>query len=350
MTNSTKSTKSSYVASHAVELDCSYHVLMGGVRSVLMEDEEVALIQLRYSLSFANFRFTEPSSCILDGSMFFLMIDVRPCISSPHAYMAKNFATSPSPIVDMANLNWCLNLGAIHHMTTMPPLFLMLIHLQCSCSFQPQPFANIQRWMIGMKDTESELNEKISFLSGFIVLLKDQILTDIQLKPGNDGPSISAHRALLAARSGIFKNMLDSDACKAPASDTIMLPELNHQELESLLDFLYSGSLPSEKLEKHVYALTLAADKYDIPYLLKFCERHMLRFLNSSNALDVLEISDACSNKTLKETALNFIVKNMEDVVFSTKYEAFVPENPHLAVQITRALLMDAKNRRVGGV
>ncbi|KAJ6360495.1 hypothetical protein OIU76_016262 [Salix suchowensis] len=215
---------------------------------------------------------------------------------------------------------------------------------------KPQPLANIQRWMTGMKDRESELNEKISFLSGSIALLKDQILTDIQLKPGNDGPSISAHRALLAARSEIFRNLLDSDACKAPASDTIMLPELDHQELESLLEFLYSGSLPSEKLEKHVYSLTLAADKYDIPYLLKFCERHMLRFLNSSNALDVLEISDACSNKTLKETALNFIVKNMEDVVFSAKYEAFVPENPHLAVQITRALLMDAKNRRVSGV
>uniref|UniRef100_A0A6N2LDH9 BTB domain-containing protein n=1 Tax=Salix viminalis TaxID=40686 RepID=A0A6N2LDH9_SALVM len=214
----------------------------------------------------------------------------------------------------------------------------------------PQPLANIQRWMTGMKDRESELNEKISFLSGSIALLKDQILTDIQLKPGNDGPSISAHRALLAARSEIFRNLLDSDACKAPASDTIMLPELDHQELESLLEFLYSGSLPSEKLQKHVYSLTLAADKYDIPYLLKFCERHMLRFLNSSNALDVLEISDACSNKTLKETALNFIVKNMEDVVFSAKYEAFVPENPHLAVQITRALLMDAKNRRVSGV
>ncbi|KAG6750944.1 hypothetical protein POTOM_045459 [Populus tomentosa] len=228
--------------------------------------------------------------------------------------------------------------------------FLQLYNCSFIFLFQPQPLANITRWMISMKDRESELNEKISFLSSFIALFKDQTLTDIQLKPGNDGPSISAHRALLAARSEIFKNMLDSDAYKAPASDTIMLPELNHQELESLLEFLYSGSLPSEKLEKHVYSLTLAADKYDIPYLLKFCERHMLRFLNTSNALDVLEIADTCSNKTLKETALNFIVKNMEDVVFSTKYEAFVPENPHLAVQITRALLMDVKNRRNSGV
>ncbi|KAJ9160440.1 hypothetical protein P3X46_025841 [Hevea brasiliensis] len=213
-------------------------------------------------------------------------------------------------------------------------------------SCKPQPLANLPKWMNNMKETEDELNEKINFLSGFVSLFRDRILTDIQLKPGNGGPSISAHRALLAARSEIFKNMLDSDACKAPANDTITIPELNHEELESLLEFLYSGSLAAEKVEKHIYSLTLAADKYEIPFLLKFCERYMLRSLVSSNALDVLEISDVCSNKILKETALNFIVKNLEDLVFSAKYETFVSKNPHLSVQITRAFLMDAKSRR----
>jgi speckle-type POZ protein len=59
-----------------------------------------------------------------------------------------------------------------------------------------------------MKDRESELNEKISFLSSFIALFKDQILTDIQLKPGNDGPSISAHRALLVSSNTICTFLL----------------------------------------------------------------------------------------------------------------------------------------------
>ncbi|EEF41535.1 protein binding protein, putative [Ricinus communis] len=210
----------------------------------------------------------------------------------------------------------------------------------------PQPLANVAKWMNNMKETEDELNEKINFLSGFVALFRQQILTDIQLIPGNGGPSVSAHRALLAARSEIFRNMLDSDACKAPADDTITLAELNHEELETLLEFLYSGSLATEKVEKHIYSLTLAADKYEIQFLLKFCERYMLRSLDSSNALDVLEISDVCSNKILKETALNFIAKNLEDIVFSAKYEGFVSKNPHLAVHITRSFLMDAKSRR----
>ncbi|KAJ4843756.1 hypothetical protein Tsubulata_047049, partial [Turnera subulata] len=220
----------------------------------------------------------------------------------------------------------------------------------CCWYGQPQPLANLAKWMNTMKDTEEELREKINFLSGFFGLYREQILTDIQLKPGNDGPSISAHRAVMAARSQIFKNMFDSDACIAPAKDTITLPELSHEELEAFLEFLYSGNLSLDKVEKHVYSLTLAADKYEIPYLMKFCERHMLRSLDSTNALDILEISDVCSNKALKETTLNFIVRNVEDVVFSPKFESFVPKNPHLAVHISRAVLMDSKSRRLSGV
>ncbi|KAG4150602.1 hypothetical protein ERO13_D04G013900v2 [Gossypium hirsutum] len=213
-----------------------------------------------------------------------------------------------------------------------------------------KPLGNLSKWMTSMKEIEEDLNKKISFLSGLIVAFRDQIHTDIQLKPGNDGPSIPAHRALLAARSEIFRNMLDSDGCKAPPSDAITLSELNTEELESLLEFLYSGNLGWDKLEKHVYSLFLAADKYEIPYLQDFCKRYMLSSLNASNVLEILEISDVCSNKALKEIALNFIIRNMEDIVFSPKYEVFAPKNPHLGLQITRAFLMDAKTKRINGV
>ncbi|CAN1255187.1 BTB/POZ domain-containing protein At3g56230 [Linum perenne] len=210
---------------------------------------------------------------------------------------------------------------------------------------KPQPLANLPRWIKSMKDKEDELTDKIDFLSNFVDMFRSQLLTDIYLRPGTDAaPSIPAHRALLAARSEIFKTMLDTEAWKAPANDTITLPELNYDELESLLEFLYSGSLPREKLERNVYSLTLAADKYEIPYLLNFCRRHMLKTLDSSTALEVLEISEAvCSSNELKEAALRYVVKNMDELAFSGKYDVFVARNPHLAVQVTRAFLVDTK-------
>ncbi|KAF8402531.1 hypothetical protein HHK36_010616 [Tetracentron sinense] len=211
-----------------------------------------------------------------------------------------------------------------------------------------QGIVNALKWVKEMKEIEEGLNEKLGFLGGLVVAFRDGLHTDILVKPGNNGPSIPSHRAVLAARSDIFKNMLESDGCKSPPNDTITLHELNHEELESLLEFLYSGHLPAEKVEKHMYSLSIAADKYEIPFLQKFCEHWMLGSLDSSNALDILEISDICSSKTLKETAMNFIVKNMEDIVFSTRYDAFALKNPHLSVQITRALLMEIKNKRSG--
>lgn len=125
---------------------------------------------------------------------------------------------------------------------------------------------------------------------------------------------------------------------------------MNHEEVEALLEFLYSGKLAKEKVEKHVYSLSIAADKYEIPFLQKFCEHQMLGSLSLANALDILEISDTCSNQNLKETSLNFIVRNMEDIVFSSRFDAFALKNPHLTVQITRASFMDIRNRKTTSV
>ncbi|KAJ7965107.1 BTB/POZ domain-containing protein [Quillaja saponaria] len=193
--------------------------------------------------------------------------------------------------------------------------------------------------MLQMTKTMDEQTEAINFLKGFIAAFSEQIHTDILVKPGNDGPSIPAHKAILATRSEIFKNMLDSDECKTAPNGTITLPELNHEELKCLIEFLYSGSLTLEKLEKHGYSLLLAADKYEIPYLQKLCERHMHKSLSTSNALDFLEISSICSNKELMERSLSFIVKNFHFIAFLPKYDEFVHKNPHLALQVTREFL-----------
>ncbi|XP_050387468.1 BTB/POZ domain-containing protein At3g56230-like [Argentina anserina] len=134
-----------------------------------------------------------------------------------------------------------------------------------------------------------------------------------------------------------------TDNIAPPSDDAITLPKLNHEELESFFELLYSGDLTEERMSKHVYSLSLAADKYGISYLQKLCERHMHKSLSSSNALDVLEVADTCSFLMLKEKALNYIVKNMQEIIFSAEYDTFALKNPHLSVQITRASLMDAK-------
>lgn len=60
-----------------------------------------------------------------------------------------------------------------------------------------QGVANALKWVKEMKEMEEELHEKLVRLGGFVDAFKDQIHTDIQVKPGNNGRPIPAHRALL---------------------------------------------------------------------------------------------------------------------------------------------------------
>lgn len=48
-----------------------------------------------------------------------------------------------------------------------------------------------------MKETEEEQKKRIVFLSSFVSGFQEQLHADIHIKPGDDGPPIPAHRALL---------------------------------------------------------------------------------------------------------------------------------------------------------
>ncbi|RZC78186.1 hypothetical protein C5167_002378 [Papaver somniferum] len=188
-------------------------------------------------------------------------------------------------------------------------------------------------WMEDAKKREEECNKHIGLLA---VAFREGSYSDIQVKPGN-GPSIPAHRFLLATTSEVLKTMLASDLCKSAPIDSISLPEFNHEELETFLEFLYCGKLAKEKFDMHFQSLTLAADKYVIPHLQTYCEQHILKLLDSSNALKILEFSEILSNEVLKVASLKSILSHTKEIYFSPGFEDFARQNPHLMVQIARA-------------
>lgn len=76
---------------------------------------------------------------------------------------------------------------------------------------------------------------------------------------------------------------------------------------------------------------------------MEICESYFLRPLNPSNALEYLIIAYVRESEALMAAALDFIVKNMEDITFTREYEDFTSKYPDLSVQITRELL----NRKI---
>ncbi|RZC90572.1 hypothetical protein C5167_029706 [Papaver somniferum] len=190
-----------------------------------------------------------------------------------------------------------------------------------------------------IKQTKEEMKPReerwINYLGGLATALTEKIHSDIQVKPG-DGPSVPAHKFLLATRSEVFKHMLSSDTCKSSQIDSVCLPEFNHEQLQTFLELLYCGNLAKEKFEMHYYCLALASHKYAIPHLEKFCEEHILKLIDSSNALKVLEISEICANETLRVAALESIINHRKKIICAPSFEEFAIKNPHLVVHITR--------------
>ncbi|KAK3118222.1 hypothetical protein QOZ80_9BG0695890 [Eleusine coracana subsp. coracana] len=199
-----------------------------------------------------------------------------------------------------------------------------------------------------MRDREAATNRRAAYLEhGFALAWKEGIHTDILVKPGT-GPPIPAHRAILAARSEVFRDVLSSDErCMAPAGDSISLPDLSHQQLSLFLAFLYTGNLldGDQEEEHHLHALFVAGDKYDVPFLRRACEARLAARMGPSNALRTMEVAELSGSELLKRRAMDAVVEHAEQVVFSDEYHGFALRNASLCVDITRALMMANKTK-----
>ncbi|KAL4189924.1 hypothetical protein AMTRI_Chr08g167880 [Amborella trichopoda] len=175
---------------------------------------------------------------------------------------------------------------------------------------------------VELRQIKDALDERVGFLDELKFALENGTHADIHLERFN-GPVTLAHKAILASRSPIFRTMLEVDECKAQPKDALPIPDMNSHELKALLEFLYRGFLPNDEFRKHAHSLLVAADKFDIPFLEKQCEYQI-----------VLELSETCSNETLKENALKTIVAHQNEILFSERYVKIICLRFGLEVQI----------------
>ncbi|KAF3560184.1 hypothetical protein F2Q69_00017032 [Brassica cretica] len=122
--------------------------------------------------------------------------------------------------------------------------------------------------------------------------------------------------------------------------ETVTFSELKHEELEALVKFIYSdGSKLSAKAKEHVRSLYVTADKYEIPHLRDLCRNELVKSLNLSNALEVLELSLIPLDNALHDAAFSYIIKNLKTIVNSLEFKLFANRNTDLTVEIIRAFM-----------
>lgn len=151
----------------------------------------------------------------------------------------------------------------------------------------------------------SEKRSNAIALASLSRMLRENIHTDIIIN-ASDG-SIGAHRAVLAARSPVFRSMFAHDL-KEKELSTINISDMSIEACQAFLNYIY-GSIEQEEFFTHRLALLGAADKYDVSELKEACHDSLLEDIDTQNVLERLQNASLYELPKLKSCCMQYLVK-----------------------------------------
>ena len=134
-----------------------------------------------------------------------------------------------------------------------------------------------------------------------------------------------------SCQSSVFKRMLnDSDMVEAKSGE-IKVTDISPITMESLLFFIYHDNLDESKISGD---LMMAADKYNISALYKFCVYYFKNNLTEENAVDVMNSSYLKNEHELFEKACKFVFKNK--LFGEEAWQDMIKNNPDYVIEILK--------------
>ncbi|XP_038196012.1 speckle-type POZ protein-like [Arvicola amphibius] len=144
-----------------------------------------------------------------------------------------------------------------------------------------------------------------------------------------------AHKAILAARSPVFRAMFEADM-KESKTNRVEIHDLEPQVFKTMMGFIYTGKAPD--LHSMADAVLAAADKYGLERLKVMCERALCMDLSVENAAHTLFLADLHSAVQLKTEALDFITAHASEVSETSSWKSLVDSSPHLLAELYGSL------------
>ncbi|KAL1763418.1 speckle-type POZ protein, partial [Sigmodon hispidus] len=141
------------------------------------------------------------------------------------------------------------------------------------------------------------------------------------------GQEFRAHKAILAARSPVFKAMFEHDM-EERRKNRVEIHDLEPQVFRAMMDFIYTGKVPN--LHSMADAVLFAADKYCLEVLKVMCEDALCRDLSVDNAAHTLFLADLHSAGHLKTQTLDFIAAHASEVFETSGWKTMVGSFPYL--------------------
>ncbi|KAL8215680.1 hypothetical protein R6Q57_022517 [Mikania cordata] len=163
-------------------------------------------------------------------------------------------------------------------------------------------------------------NTNSTTLSSVGRMLSESIHTDIIICASNG--TIGAHRAVLAARSSVFRSMF-SHNLKEKEMSVINITDISIEACEAFLSYIYSN-IKHQDFINHRLDLIRAADKYDISDLKDACEESLIEDIDTKNVLERLQSASMYRLPKLKICCIQYLVKFGKIFDISEEFNAFI--------------------------
>jgi len=141
---------------------------------------------------------------------------------------------------------------------------------------------------------------------------KEGCFNDVTIKVENE--TIAASRMVLASRSVYFEKLFKTDM-KEKYQSAVEIKDINGTSVKKLIEFIYTGTIIINN--ENVLDMLSTSDYLQIDEVKKFCFEFLQSVLSSDTCFDILTIANQYHNEQLKESALDCVKKNMNNVNFS---------------------------------
>jgi hypothetical protein len=156
-----------------------------------------------------------------------------------------------------------------------------------------------------------------------------------------ENQTITAHKAILTARSQYFQSLLTGGLAESQAN-IVTLPDVSYEPFKIVLNYLYTQTFDLDHVGECITDVFMLACKYSLAALRTKIEAIISYNISVENAASLLLLAESHNASTLLKTCCKFIAHNFDEVSSTPDYlehaaSIFEHVHPHLEKARTKA-------------
>lgn len=183
-------------------------------------------------------------------------------------------------------------------------------------------------------DLEPAVSDEIGCATDFAQLLTmspEESFSDFTFEIG--GKLVHAHKAILAARSPVFRTMLATNMVES-RSGRVKLDDVELPVFNAMMRYLYSGRIDEDLLASKCEEVLALADRYDVRKLKERCEVLLSKAISLDTVVNLLSVAETYHATSLKSIALLYAGQHFLELIHTDSFKELGLRTPSLMVEI----------------